>query len=250
MTIEKSARSVREIKRICKISFALHNHFCVVGYKHKSPNVDHNYFFQNNYTILPNEFCNCPCDVPRRLFEMAKSQLADILANLEQQMETNQSDALYVQVFFENGFYKKYSLNNPVVPDIWELLCFNDFTYRRDYKDLFLFDSNYCCDGVNLQEVRKTINKGSIAFSKFYDKRVYHMFAYDDYTDANLEIRADHFIRITALLFGKECRPERTVEISADGIILKDGGFAYIKALKDHRVRVLFDSYSHNKEYS
>lgn len=94
MTIEKSARSVREIKRICKISFALHNHFCVVGYKHKSPNVDHNYFFQNNYTILPNEFCNCPCDVPRRLFEMAKSQLADILANLEQQMETNQSDTL------------------------------------------------------------------------------------------------------------------------------------------------------------
>lgn len=235
----------REIKRIAKITFSLHNKTAIVGYDPKKGKYSSShYFFQNNYTELPNEFHACPEDTAKILFKMAKEYLSDLLANSEQQIETYHHDGLFVTVIFEDRSTKMYSWQNPIVPTVLKLLNFNEFTYYGEYTHPTFLISQYYCSGVNLQEIRKQIKAGSIPFSAFYNKRVYPMFNWDDYCDAKLVIHPDNTIQIIPVICGHTCPPEEGVEIDSEGNIIRCGKFPYVKALMDNHVKIILDKES------
>lgn len=233
----------REIKKICRISFGLHNHFAIVGYDpEKGTFAESSFYFQNDYTKLPNEFGACPESMAKKLFGYAKSILSDLLANCEERrMEIYQNDALFVTITLQDGTEKKYSWCNPIVGEVWELLKFNEFTYFGDFDKPLCMLFSYCCSGVNLQEIRKQIKTGEIFFSEFYNERVYPMFAKDDYWDAKLTINADNSVKIQRELYAETLSEENGILIDPEGMIVRDGGLAYVKALKENGVRIILD---------
>ncbi len=235
---------VRTFKRITQIVIDKEKKRIITG--HKSPYTC-SYYFQNNFTKIPNDYHVCPPVTARLLFEMTVRWLAEALLAFGQEMTTYRDNALYVTITFDDGSYKRCSWEKPCCTDLDGLFDFSEFNYFRsnhlikDGEPFELDPSAMFFDWakrITLEHVRYIVNQGEIPFWSFFD-RVKDLMEDDEGFDAKVVVNLDNSIKIVRLTLGTEFPTSETVQISPDGEITKADGLAYVQALQQNGVKVL-----------
>ena len=240
----------RTAPRIQKVAVSWKHEALLTGYspEYEEDN-DSAYYFHNNYTKIPNEFHVCPPETARRLFDLVIRCLASVLLISEEQKETYSGDGLYVTFYFRDGIYKSHSWRDMIFGDLSGLLHFSEFDYFRTetgpyrYERLFLspFEMGFGYWGkkITLGHVRHVVEKGQIPFNSFYDHRVKALIEHDDGFDSRVVINPDNSVSIVGLTLWVAF-PGNSIEISPYGQIVEDGGYPYVRTLKENGVKIVF----------
>lgn len=246
----QSSNDRRTAPQIQKVAVNWKHEMLLTGYNPGySGDSDSAYYFQNNYTKIPNEFHVCPPETARRLFDLVIRCLTSVLLISEEQKETNSGDGLYVTFYLRDGTYKAYSWRDMIFGDLSGLLYFSEFDYFRTetgpykYEKLYLSPSfmryEYWGKKITLEHIRHVVEKGQIPFSSFYDHRVKELIEHDEGFDSKLVINPDNSVSIVGLTLWVAF-PGHSIEISPDGQIVEDGGYAYVRVLKENGVKIVF----------
>lgn len=201
---------------------------------------DQTYYFENDYTRIPNKFELAPEYFPKMFFSTVVGCLNALISNHVDDPDIKVFH-WYFKVYYRNGKYKVFCFTDSEIKTraakLRKLFHYNDFLdqYHNnlDSKDFLATSSSL----ITLQNVKGQIAKKYVLLDEFFE-RCASTYSKADFNSANYSMSYEED---GSLIFElkNDAKESLTVKISADGIIQSDGCIPYIGLLKQKGVRVI-----------
>ena len=223
------------VKIICTDIFEDNPRHLVTGIR-----PDQTFYFENDYTCIPNEFGLAPKYFPKMIFTAIIGCLDALISNHVENPDVRYYH-WYFSVFYRNSQQKSFCFTEAEIShyasELKKFLYYNDFLddYHRKLDDKrFLVTSTSV---ITLQNTRGQIAKGYVLLDEFFE-RCSSTYNKADFNSANYTMSYEED---GSLIFElkNDAKENLTVKINADGFIQSDGCIPYIGLLKQKGVRVI-----------
>ena len=207
---------------------------------------DQTYYFENEYTFIPNEFKLAPAYFPKLFFTAIIGCLRDLVRAHADDPEVKYRHWFF-DVFYRGGEHRFYQFTEEEVqasaPSIKKYFYYNDFLddvhdSREDPADKKFLQTSTSL--ITLQNVRGQVARRFVLLDEFFENRT-STYGKADFNSANYTLS---YAKDGGLRFSLKDDPENVkdtliVKIHADGCIEADGAIPYVRLLKDKGVRVI-----------
>ena len=210
---------------------------------------DQTYYFENDYTRIPNKFDLAPNYFPKLFFATVVGCLNTLISNHVDDSDVKEFRWNF-RVFYRNGKYKTFRFIESEIETraakLKKLFHYNDFLddYHNNLnsKDFLATSTSL----ITLQNVKGQIAKKYVLLDEFFE-RCTSTYSKADFNSANYSMSYEED---GSLIFAlkNDSKENLTVKINSDGFIQSDGCIPYIGLLKQKGVRVIFPQCDTSKD--